>query len=147
MDISLLLAPLEQLWHSPACFLIIFPISICAAVWETLEATPSKYIPIVCLVLGSVLYPSLTSVSTVPPGFPHPTVVLVLNGFVLGFIAFILHKFLIKKLIEKFNPSQVENKAAAQAVKDAPAIVVPPATIIVTPPVVPPTPAPDPKIP
>lgn len=101
-----LMAPLEQLWHSPACVLIIVPISIVAAVWEMMQKTPSKYIPAVCLILGMALYPSLTPVSTVPIGFPVPRLVLVLNGLILGFVAIIAHKYVVKRIIDKFAVKQ-----------------------------------------
>jgi hypothetical protein len=139
MDFKLLWAPFEQLLNSPSCFLIIVPISILAGVWEMMQSTPSKYIPIVCLVAGTGLYPALTSVSTVPPGFPNPSFVLFLNGFILGFVAYLLHKFLIKKLIEKFQPDQVQTKALTQAIKDAPVVAPPPVVIVTPPPTNPPT--------
>lgn len=114
--LNLMLAPLEQLMHAPGCALIILPVSIVAAVWEMMQQTPSKYIPVVCMGLGMALYPLLTPISTVPPAFPNPIVVLILNGFILGFVAWVVHKFLIKRVIDKF----AEKQDAADAAKPEP---------------------------
>lgn len=118
MDMSIFLAPFEQLWNSPASAFIIVPVSIVAWLWEMWDFTPSKYVPLVCIILGTALYPALTPLKTVPPNFPIPILVLILNGLVLGFLAFILHKFLVKKLIEKFSPLQVAAKQDKQDAKD-----------------------------
>ena len=103
MDPSIFFAPFLQVWNSPNSALIILPVSIVAFIWEMNSKTPSKFIPVVCLALGMILYPLLTPLSSVPKTFPVPIVVLLLNGLVLGFIAWMVHKFVVKKLIDKFG--------------------------------------------
>lgn len=97
---GLFTALLQQVVTNPASIFIILPVSIFAFVLELWPIFPSKLVLPACLGAGSWLFPSLVSRSTVSPYFPNPLLVLILNGFILGFVAWIIHKALIKRIIK-----------------------------------------------
>lgn len=106
-------ATLASLLHNPGSFLVILPVSIMAFVLEKWALFPSRLISPVCLALGMVLFPALVKSSTIPPEYPYPLVVLVLNGFILGFVAWLAHAFIIARLIAFLQPVQAAAKEVA----------------------------------
>ncbi len=98
----------DQIVNNPASLLLIFVISIIAWLVETLPSINSKLVPHVCVGLGAAIYWLFVSPSTVPQSFPHPAAVLVANGIICGFIAFILHGQIVLRLIKRFSPSQTD---------------------------------------
>lgn len=104
MDLTLFSALIDQLLHNPAGVLLILPVSIVAYILEVWPKFPSKWILPVCPFIGMLLYPFLISTKSVPEVFPHPLFALVLYGFILGFIAWVIHSTLVKWIIFKFQP-------------------------------------------
>ena len=90
----------QQILGSPASALILIPVSIFAFVLEVWPLFPSKLVLPMCLVAGSCLFPGLVAQTTVPPAYPNPLLVLILNGFVLGFIAWVVHKVVVRRIIK-----------------------------------------------
>jgi hypothetical protein len=92
----------DQVIANPASILIIFPVGILAFVLEVWPMFPSKLVLPVCLCSGSTLFPALVKTSTVPAMYASPLLVLILDGFILGFVAWLFHRLIIKKLIKRF---------------------------------------------
>lgn len=107
MDFTFLIAPFEQIAHSPATAFVILPISIIVFMLEVWPLFPSRFVPWTCLLLGTILYPNLVKVETVPPSFPNPLLVLFLTGFVLGFVAYLFHAAMFKWLFAKYWPQSI----------------------------------------
>lgn len=96
---GLFTALFQQVVSNPASIFIILPVSIFAFVLEVWPLFPSKLVLPMCLVSGSCLFPGLVSRNTVSPYFPNPLLVLILNGFILGFVAWVVHKTVVKRII------------------------------------------------
>jgi hypothetical protein len=102
MDTSILTALFEQIWHSPACMFLVVGISIIAYAMEICPNINSKWIPLVCILLGPLTYWLFAPLSSVPATFPYPVAVLVVNGLIAGFLASVLHSRLTLWAISKF---------------------------------------------
>ena len=63
---------------------------------------PNRFIPLVCLVTGGVVYPLIVPVGDVAYQASHPTVRCVIIGLIIGFAIWTLHKALLKPLEAKF---------------------------------------------
>lgn len=98
-----LTAPFKQVLNSPASLLVIPGLSIVAWLIEIAPFINSKFIPHVCVGLGGAFYWMFTSAASVPKSFPHPSAVLVMNGIICGFLAFVVHKQLICRFFLKPN--------------------------------------------
>jgi hypothetical protein len=109
MNADIFSALIGQLLNNPASLLLILPVSILAFVFEKWKWFPSNLILPVCLASGMCLFPGLVNRSSVPTAFPHPLLVLILNGFILGFVAWAVHITLVKWLIGKFSPAESAN--------------------------------------
>lgn len=110
----------QALWAeisgSPASLLVIVLISIVCLVLEGIPQFPNRYnwtIPLLCVVLGSVLYPVFADRSAIPKTYPHPLAVVVAIGFIGGFVASIAHvtlgKFIVSKAQSLLPQSQPTN--------------------------------------
>lgn len=93
----------QQILGNPASILIIVPVSIAAFVLEVWPMFPSRLVLPSCLVLGSCLFPALVSKSTVGASYPNPLLVLILNGFILGFVAWVVHTTIVKRIVNHFG--------------------------------------------
>lgn len=110
MDTSIFSALVGQVVNNPASALVILPVSIVAIVLEMLSCVPNRLILPCCLTLGMLLFPGLVHRETVPPSFPNPLLVLILNGFILGFMAWAVHATLIRWLLSKIPTTQPQIK-------------------------------------
>lgn len=93
-----------QLTHSPA-WLIIAVVTFCIGL--TLKAVrpfSNRFIPLVTLPFSTAAYAFMGDRSQINPDQPYPVAMLAFYGFLLGFVTWGAHKFLLKKL-EKFLPA------------------------------------------
>lgn len=90
----------DQIFHNPMCAGIILFIWAIGYVFDRSDKTDSRWLALVCMACGAFLYWGLTSPKTVSPDFPRPWLVLVLNGAILGFIAYLTHTFGVKAIID-----------------------------------------------
>jgi hypothetical protein len=104
MDLSIFSALLDQLFHTPGSLLLTLFVAIIAYFLEIWQWFQSKYVGLACILIGAILYPLLVKPTVVAADFPHPLVVLVLDGIILAFVAVIIHASLIKWLIAKYQP-------------------------------------------
>lgn len=92
-----------QLTHSPL-WLILAVVTLCIGL--TLKAVrpfPNRFIPLITLPFSTAAYALMGDRSQINPGQPYPVAMLAFYGFLLGFVTWGAHKFLLKKL-EKFLP-------------------------------------------
>lgn len=108
---SLFTALFQQLLGNPASILIILPVSILAFVLEVWPMFPSRLVLPMCIACGSCVFPALVKTSTVPAAYPNPLLVLILNGFILGFIAWVVHATIVKKIIHHFGGWPADDQA------------------------------------
>lgn len=83
--------------------MVILGLSVIAYLLEVWPRFDSRWIPVVCIILGAASYPLFANVKSVPAEFPYPFAVLIVNGLVSGLIAFIVHKTLVARLIQRFQ--------------------------------------------
>lgn len=95
-------AMFRQVVAAPASLLVIAAWMVMAYVMEIWPSFPSRWIPICCIFGGALTYPLFCKLETVPPEFPIPMAVLVVNGLISGLLAWNVHRYLIKLLIAKF---------------------------------------------
>ncbi len=104
-DIDLFTAMWKQVVSSPASMLLILLWSIFAWLIDASFVT-SRIIPAVCVLGGGASYWLFASPASVPHDFPHPVAVLVANGIVCGFVAYVIGFKAIKKFVlSRFNES------------------------------------------
>lgn len=101
--INLLTALVGQITGSPAFIYVVVLVNCVIFAWELLPFLPSKFIPLVSMILGAVLFPFLSPVGSVDPSFPHPWLVLVIDGLLAGLLSFAAHAGLVKFLRAKFG--------------------------------------------
>lgn len=85
----------SQLFQDQGAGLVLLLISVVAIALETSKLWPDKWngaLPLLCLAAGAAIYPFTRSTGTVSPNFPHPMLILVITGIIVGFVAFTIHK-------------------------------------------------------
>ncbi len=88
---------MDQFTTFPALLFIIL-LSILAWLVEVLPQLNSKFIPHICVMFGGSMYWLFVSVSTVPPIFPYPHVIITAEGMICGCIAFLSHGQIIMRI-------------------------------------------------
>jgi hypothetical protein len=109
MDTSIFTALWQQVANSPASLLLILGLSVVAYLLEIWPNFNSRYVPIVCILLGAAVYPFFSSRASVPATYPYPLAVLIVNGLIVGFIAAIVHSKFTIWAIGKLNGSVPQN--------------------------------------
>lgn len=99
-DPNILYAMLGQVLNNPSSLMVIAFLCICAWLADDLPFIPSKYVAHLCVVFGASIYWAFTSEETVPKSFPHPFAVFIVNGSVCGFVAFIIHRQAVARIID-----------------------------------------------
>jgi len=62
---------------------------------------PNAWIPVACILGAPCIYPFLTSPGRVSPDVQHPIVRIILTGFLIGFLAWILHDKVLAHIEDK----------------------------------------------
>lgn len=101
---DLVMAMLHQMVSSPASLYVLIGMSVIAYVCEIWPNFNSRFIPIVCILGGPVVYPLFCRFKTVPEYFPFPLGVLIVNGLVCGLLASAIYKWIIKLIVARFSP-------------------------------------------
>jgi len=70
----------------------------------------NKFIPPICMLSGAVLYPFISKPGDAPPDLTHPSVHLVLLGFVIGCAAWIFHNKVLAKWLDPLLPVPLEDR-------------------------------------
>lgn len=70
---------------------------------KKIQMFPNKYIPIVIMTMGTIGGAYLGNPGKIDPDQPYPRVILAFYGFLIGFVVWGAHKWLLKRF-EKFLP-------------------------------------------
>ena len=89
-----------QVWSNPSSLLVIAYLCVFAWLLEDLPFVASKYVPHYTVILGMASYWGFAVEQSVPNGFPHPQMVFIANGCICGFIAFVIHRQVIARIVE-----------------------------------------------
>jgi|SRR3990167_5385402 len=84
----------------PEALLICVVIAL-GYVLKRVPLIPNKTIPAACLLLGAGIYPLITSPGQAPPDIKFPIVREIMLGLLIGFIAWIIHNKLLKRIEER----------------------------------------------
>lgn len=93
----------KQMQQWPVALLIIAVLIVAGSSLKIIGFFPNRFIPISVIALGGIGNGFLGDISSVSSQQRHPLAVLVLQGIMLGFVAWILHASLLKRF-EKFIP-------------------------------------------
>ena len=88
-----------QVLSNPSSLLVIAFLSVFAWLLDDLPFINSRYVAHFTVMLGACIYWAFTTERSVPATFPHPFAVFVVNGTLCGFVAFVLHRQLVARLI------------------------------------------------
>lgn len=98
MELDVFSAMWKQVANSPASLLLIPVFAVLAWLIET-SWVNSKIIPWVCIGGCAAVYPLFCSKSSVPNIFPSPLAVLIANGILCGFLAYVAHSQIIMRIV------------------------------------------------
>lgn len=90
----------NQVARDPACAIVI--VFLCVVAW-LMDDTPiinSRYVAHLTVIAGASIYWLFTVPGSVPKNFPHPWAVFVVNGTICGFIAFVIHRQAVARVME-----------------------------------------------
>lgn len=92
-------AMFDQVLNNPSSLLLIAFLCVFAWLADDLPFLNSRYVAHCTVILGALTYWTVTSVASVPKTFPHPQAVFVMNGTLCGFVAFVIHKQAVARVI------------------------------------------------
>lgn len=94
----------NQITSAPAHLLLVLLLNVIGLALKKAPFIRNEWIPCIVLTLGTVLYPLLVSPTLEQhQQFRHPLLVLVIYGFLLGAMALVLHRMLLKKFGKFIN--------------------------------------------
>lgn len=94
----------NQITAAPVHLLLILVLNVVGYALKWTPLLNNKWIPCIILALGSILYPLLVSPTLQQhQQFAHPWLVLVIYGFLLGAMALVLHRYLLKRFDKPIN--------------------------------------------
>lgn len=88
--------------------LLVFALCIAAGyVWKVIRVLPNRFIPLVVMLIGAALHSLLTMVANQSaPVWVRSAVV----GFIIGFVAWVFHRLVLKRLEDKFGTKLLEDE-------------------------------------
>lgn len=101
---------LMQILKNPSSLYVIILLCIVAWIIDDTPIIPSRYAKHICVVLGGCFYWMYATPSSVPNGFPHPYAVYIGNGTLCGFVAVIVHRQAVARVINLFRGNAPESK-------------------------------------
>jgi len=101
MNLQLLTEGWNEITTSPAWVIVALILNILSFLWAKVHWMDNKWIPVVCVFGGGVLY-FLVGPHVVNPQQPHPQFMKFLLGMVLGAGSFAAHGSLMAFLRSKF---------------------------------------------
>lgn len=96
-------AMLHQIASNPSSSLVIAALCVFAWLVDDLPFVNSRYVAHLTVVMGACIFRFFSLESAVPKYFPHPQAVFVVNGILAGFIAFVIHKQVVSRIINFFR--------------------------------------------
>lgn len=101
--IGTLTSAVQQMQQWPIAVLLVAVLIVMGGVLKSMELFPNRAIPAAVLTMGAIANALLGDPGSVSPAQRHPEAVLALQGILLGFAAWGLHHFLLRRL-ERFIP-------------------------------------------
>ena len=102
---NIIYAMYGQVLNNPSSLLVIAFLCIMAWLADDLPFIPSKYVAHLCVIIGACMFRFFTAESTVPTSFPHPQAVFIVNGTICGFVAYIIHRQAVSRIINLVRQS------------------------------------------
>lgn len=87
----------DRITHAPMHLLLIVVLNVVGVMLKRIPQVPNRTIPLILITLATLAYPQLASPGDVSPDVRHPVVVLGMFGFLLGFGAWMLHLFILRR--------------------------------------------------
>ena len=98
-DPNIMTAMFYQVLNNPASLLVIGFLCIVAWLVDDLPFVNSRYVAHATVMAGGAIYWMFATPDSVPHTFPYPIVVLVVNGTICGFVAFVIHRQAVARFI------------------------------------------------
>jgi hypothetical protein len=92
-------ASFYQVINNPASLTVICFLCVVAWLLDDLPFINSRYVAHISVIIGASIYWAFAGLDSVPKSYPVPHAVLVVNGTICGFAAFIIHRQAIARLI------------------------------------------------
>lgn len=89
----------HQVLNNPASLTVIGFLCVIAWLCDDLPFFNSRYVAHITVTLGACIYWLFAGPQSVPKTFPYPFAVLIVNGTICGFVAFIIHRQAVARLI------------------------------------------------
>lgn len=106
MQANIISAAFHQVINNPASLTVIPFLCVLAWLADDLPFISSRYVAHLTVMTGASIYWLFSGPSSVPKTFPYPSAVLVANGTLCGFIAFLVHRQLVARCISFFRSKQ-----------------------------------------
>lgn len=88
----------EQIGHLPSTLLLMLVIIVIGYMLRLIKKFPNDAIPFVCVLLGAVGNLFMRDRSDAISTVAYPKINLLAIGIIIGFLAWVLHRFAIQKL-------------------------------------------------
>lgn len=98
-DTNIASASIHQLLNNPASLTVIPFLCVIAWLCDDLPFIKSRYVSHITVIVGGSIYWLFAGPTSVPKSFPYPEAVLVVNGVMCGFFAFLVHRQAIARII------------------------------------------------
>ncbi len=102
-EVGILTAMIKQMLNNPSSAIVVPALMVVAWLADDLPFINSRYIAHLTVVTGAVCFRFFCLESAVPKYFPHPQAVFVVNGIMAGFVAFVIHKQAVARIINSFR--------------------------------------------
>jgi hypothetical protein len=90
------------LTDSPSWLVLLVVINLICVWLQTSAFCANKFVPAIAVVIGAVLWSFLGDCGAIAPTQRHPQVILAMQGFLIGVIAYALHGSLVAFWRKKF---------------------------------------------
>jgi len=98
-DPNVITAMFYQVLNNPASLSVIGFLCIIAWLVDDLPFVNSRYVAHLTVIAGGAIYWMFATPASVPSSYPYPMAVLVVNGTICGFFAFIAHRQVVARCI------------------------------------------------
>ena len=99
-----------QVWSNPSSLLVVAYLCVFAWLLEDLPFVSNRYVAHYTVLLGMASYWGFALEKSVPAGFPHPQFVFVANGCICGFMAYVIHRQVVARMLEAFRQTKNETE-------------------------------------
>lgn len=91
----------ELVAKAPSWFWMVLGLVLMGVAWKK-SALPNRWLPVVNLLVGGIVYPIIAYRPSLDQKFYHPVTTLVLIGLLIGLLAEVAHEGIVAKLKARF---------------------------------------------